>query len=177
MDKTFERLYDRYHTNLFQFLFYMVKNRAIAEELVQEVYINVLRSYHNYEERSNEKTWLFAIARNIAIDYLRTHNRRTSRWLSKFDFNKQHPKDEAPLPEEILLQKEEVQAIYKCLRECTLDQQQVLILRYIQELSINETAEILNWSVSKVKTTQHRAIKALRELVDDPSNHQLKGVL
>ncbi|MFP3442000.1 sigma-70 family RNA polymerase sigma factor, partial [Pantoea sp. SIMBA_133] len=80
-------------------------------------------------------------------------------------------------PEEILLQKEEVQAIYKCLRECTLDQQQVLILRYIQELSINETAEILSWSVSKVKTTQHRAIKALRELVDDPANHQLKGVL
>ncbi|WP_347552180.1 RNA polymerase sigma factor SigX [Pseudalkalibacillus hwajinpoensis] len=177
MDQTFERLYDNYHSNLFQFIFYMVKNRAVAEELVQEVYINVLRSYDNYEERSNEKTWLFAIARNVAIDYLRTYNRRTTRWLSKFDFNKQQTKDLAPLPEEILLQKEEVQAIYHCLKSCTIDQQEVLILRYIQELSINETAEILNWSVSKVKTTQHRALKALRELADDQMKNQLKGVL
>ncbi|MDP4551830.1 RNA polymerase sigma factor SigX [Alkalihalobacillus macyae] len=177
MDNVFDRLYEHYHTNLFQFIFYMVKNRAVAEELVQEVYIKVLRSYQNYEERSNEKTWLLAIARNVAIDYLRTHNRRTSRWLSKFDFNKQQTEDNAPLPDEILVQKEEVQGVYKCLRECTLDQQQVLILRYIQELSVNETAEILNWSVSKVKTTQHRAIKALRELVDDKTNSQLKGVL
>ncbi|TKD68780.1 RNA polymerase sigma factor SigX [Pseudalkalibacillus hwajinpoensis] len=177
MDKIFDRLYEHYHTNLFQFIFYMVKNRAVAEELVQEVYINVLRSYQYYEERSNEKTWLLAIARNVAIDYLRTHNRRTSRWLSKFDFNKQQTEDSTPLPDEILVQKEEVQGVYKCLKECTLDQQQVLILRYIQELSINETAEILNWSVSKVKTTQHRAIKALRELVDEQTNSQLKGVL
>ncbi|MGB8000572.1 MAG: RNA polymerase sigma factor SigX [Anaerobacillus sp.] len=177
MDKTFERLYESYHTNLFQFLFYMVKNRSIAEELAQEVYIKVLRSYHNYEEQSTEKTWLLAIARNVAIDYLRTHNRRTSRWLSKFEFNKHQTKDNTPLPEEILLQKEEVQGVYKCLKECTLDQQQVLILRYIQELSINETAEILNWSVSKVKTTQHRALKTLRELVHDHTKSELKGVL
>lgn len=177
MSDTFDRLYNDYHTTLFQFLFYMVKNRAVAEELVQEVYIKVLRSYHSYEERSNEKTWLLTIARNVAIDYLRTHNRRTSRWLSKFEFNKQNTKDDTPLPEEIVMQKEEVQAIYHSLKNCTLDQQQVLILRYIQEFSINETAEVLEWSVSKVKTTQHRAIKALRALLNDEMKTNLKGVL
>ncbi|WP_377891292.1 RNA polymerase sigma factor SigX [Alkalihalobacillus sp. R86527] len=177
MNETFDRLYNDYHTTLFQFLFYMVKNRAVAEELVQEVYIKVLRSYHSYEERSNEKTWLLTIARNVAIDYLRTHNRRSSRWLSKFEFNKQNTKDDTPLPEEIVMQKEEVQAIYHSLKNCTLDQQQVLILRYIQEFTVNETAEVLEWSVSKVKTTQHRAIKALRELLDDHTKTNLKGVL
>lgn len=177
MNETFDRLYNDYHATLFQFLFYMVKNRAVAEELVQEVYIKVLRSYHSYEERSNEKTWLLTIARNVAIDYLRTHNRRSSRWLSKFEFNKQNAKDDTPLPEEIVMQKEEVQAIYHSLKNCTLDQQQVLILRYIQEFTVNETAEVLEWSVSKVKTTQHRAIKALRELLDDHTKTNLKGVL
>ncbi|MCA0989097.1 RNA polymerase sigma factor SigX [Guptibacillus algicola] len=177
MNETFDRLYNDYHATLFQFLFYMVKNRAVAEELVQEVYIKVLRSYHSYEERSNEKTWLLTIARNVAIDYLRTHNRRSSRWLSKFEFNKQNAKDATPLPEEIVMQKEEVQAIYHSLKNCTLDQQQVLILRYIQEFTVNETAEVLEWSVSKVKTTQHRAIKALRELLDDHTKTNLKGVL
>ncbi|WP_270182525.1 RNA polymerase sigma factor SigX [Alkalihalobacillus sp. CinArs1] len=177
MNETFDRLYNDYHATLFQFLFYMVKNRAVAEELVQEVYIKVLRSYHSYEERSNEKTWLLTIARNVAIDYLRTHNRRTSRWLSKFEFNKQNTKDDTPLPEEIVMQKEDVQAIYHSLKNCTLDQQQVLILRYIQEFTVNETAEVLQWSVSKVKTTQHRAIKALRELLDDQMKTNLKGVL
>ena len=177
MNDTFDRLYNDYHTTLFQFLFYMVKNRAVAEELVQEVYIKVLRSYHSYEERSNEKTWLLTIARNVAIDYLRTNNRRTSRWLSKFEFNKQNTKDDTPLPEEIVMQKEEIRAIYHSLKNCTLDQQQVLILRYIQEFSVNETAEVLEWSVSKVTTTQHRAIKALRELLDDQMKTNLKGVL
>jgi RNA polymerase sigma-70 factor, ECF subfamily len=71
------------------------------------------------------------------------------------------------LPGEIAQQREEIRDIYKCLDECTMDQKMVVILRYIHELSISETAEALTWTESKVKTTQHRAIKTLRKKMED----------
>jgi RNA polymerase sigma-70 factor (ECF subfamily) len=61
------------------------------------------------------------------------------------------------------MQREEYQYIYQCLDHCTVDQRIVIIMRYIQELSIAETAEALNWTESKVKTTQHRALKVLKK--------------
>ena len=70
-DSVFHRLYDSYHQDVFQFLIYLVKNRQTAEDLVQEVYVRVLRAYSSFEGKSSEKTWLFSIAKNIAIDHFR----------------------------------------------------------------------------------------------------------
>ncbi len=67
MEETFQILYDAYHQDLYQFLFYMVKDKSQAEDLAQEVYIRVLNSYHTFEGRSSEKTWLLSIARHVAI--------------------------------------------------------------------------------------------------------------
>ncbi len=55
MEETFQILYDAYHQDLYQFLFYMVKDKSQAEDLTQEVYIRVLNSYHTFEGRSSEK--------------------------------------------------------------------------------------------------------------------------
>jgi RNA polymerase sigma-70 factor, ECF subfamily len=71
------------------------------------------------------------------------------------------------LPEEIAVQREEIQLIYRCLDLCTIDQRLVIIMRYIHELSINETADSLGWTESKVKTTQHRALKVLKKHMED----------
>jgi RNA polymerase sigma-70 factor (ECF subfamily) len=70
--------------------------------------------------------------------------------------------DPTPLPEEMAIQNEEVQLMYRCLDKCTMDQRLVIVLRFIQSLSIAETAEALGWTESKVKTTQHRALKVLK---------------
>ena len=162
MDSVFHNLYNKYHRDVFQFLFYMVKNREQAEDLVQEVYIRVLKSYHRFEGKSSEKTWLFSIARNVAIDYFRKQKGWKQRIMEKFDWSTQQVKDSNPLPEEFATQKEEIQQMYHCLDFCTVDQRMVIIMRYIQDLSIAETALALNWTESKVKTTQHRALKALK---------------
>ncbi len=163
MDSVFEDLYHKYHQDVFQFLVYMVQNREQAEDLVQEVYIRVLKSYETFEGKSSEKTWLFSIAKNVAIDHFRKQRNWKDRILEKFDWGKQELKSSEALPEEITLANEEIQALYKCLQNCSTDYRLVIIMRYIQELSIIETAEVLGWTESKVKTTQHRAIKALRE--------------
>ncbi|MGN1401256.1 MAG: RNA polymerase sigma factor SigX [Bacillus sp. (in: firmicutes)] len=165
MDSVFQRLYDNYHQDVFQFLFYMVKNKETAEDLMQEVYMKVLRSYGSFEGKSSEKTWIFSIARNTAIDFFRKEKRWKHRIFPHFDWLRESISDEAPLPYELAELKDEIQAVYKGLDRCTVDQRSVLLLRYTQSLSIAETAEILGWTESKVKTTQHRGLKAIREIL------------
>lgn len=167
MDSVFDELYSKYHHDVFQFIFYMVKNREQAEDLVQEVYIRVLKSYDRFEGKSSEKTWLFSIARNVAIDYFRKQKGWRQKIAEKFDWTTGQIKDDSPIPEEIALQNEEISLIYQCLDHCTVDQRMVIILRYIQELTIIETAEALGWTESKVKTTQHRALKVLKKEMEE----------
>ncbi|MCR6097819.1 RNA polymerase sigma factor SigX [Salipaludibacillus agaradhaerens] len=170
MREEFERLYQTYHHQLFQYLFYLVRNRETAEELVQEVYIKVLNSYETFEGKSSEKTWLYSIAKHVAIDWIRKQSRKKRRSEGKeYEWSEREfeIEDNEPLPEEIVVQKEEVQHIYKMLEKCSQDQQQVVLLRYIQSLSIAEAADILGWTESKVKTTQHRAIKALKRHLEE----------
>ncbi|CAM5181175.1 RNA polymerase sigma (SigX) subunit OS=Ureibacillus acetophenoni OX=614649 GN=SAMN05877842_10421 PE=3 SV=1 [Ureibacillus acetophenoni] len=78
-ESIFHRLYDTYHQDVFQFLIYLVKNRSVAEDLSHEVYVRVLKSYDRFEGKSSEKTWLFAIAKNVAIDYFRKNTVRAAR--------------------------------------------------------------------------------------------------
>ncbi|CAG9622328.1 RNA polymerase sigma factor SigX [Sutcliffiella rhizosphaerae] len=167
MNTVFQELYEKYHHDLYQFLFYMVNNKEQAEDLVQEVYIKVLRSYDSFEGKSSEKTWLFSIAKHVAIDSFRKHKGWKNKLLETFDWNKQQVKDCSPLPEEIALQNEQVQQMYRCLDKCKVDHRLVLVLRYIQALSIQETASVLGWTESKVKTTQHRALKVLKTYMEE----------
>lgn len=175
----FDRLYETYHHTLFQYLFYMVRNREVAEELVQEVYIKVLNSFQSFEGKSSEKTWLYSVAKHVGIDWIRSQSRKKRKWEGQqFEWSEREfeLQDHAPLPEEILVQKDEVQQIYQMLKRCTDDQQQVIILRYIQALSISETADVLGWTESKVKTTQHRAIKALKQHMESYLDYDVKEV-
>lgn len=178
MRSEFERLYTAYHHQLFQYLFYMVRNREVAEDLVQEVYIKVLNSFETFEGKSTEKTWLYSVAKHVGIDWIRKQSRKKRKWEGKeYEWSEREfeIEDKNPLPEEIVLQKDEVQQVYRVLKTCTEDQQQVVLLRYVQSLSISETADVLGWTESKVKTTQHRAIKTLQknlEEIQGPLEHE-----
>ena len=162
-ESIFHRLYDLYHQDVFQFLTYLVKNRSIAEDLSHEVYVRVLKSYQNFQGKSSEKTWLFAIAKNVAYDYFRKNNVRKARTFEGYNWDNNQLVSKEKLPDVLLELNDEMKQILNALEHCTEDQKMVIVLRYFQELSISETAAILNWSEGKVKTTQHRAIKQLRE--------------
>ena len=162
-DSVFHHLYDHYHQDVFQFLIYLVKNRQTAEDLVQEVYVRVLKAYSKFEGKSSEKTWLFSIAKNVAIDHFRKQTVRKKRAFDSFDWETMQLSSPDMLPEDLVVLSDEMRAMLKALDTCTGDQKLVVIMRYFQDLSISETAQVLEWSEGKVKTTQHRAIKALRE--------------
>lgn len=65
-----------------------------------------------------------------------------------------------------MIDQQEIVSVLELLESCTFDQQLVIIMRYLNDLTIADTAEVLNWSEGKVKTTQHRALKHLRIQAD-----------
>ena len=164
-DSVFHRLYDEYHQDVFQFLVYLVKNRHLSEDLMHEVYIRVFRAYDRFEGKSSEKTWLFSIAKNVAIDHFRKTAVRKKHSTDFFDWETQQLVSKERIPEEVAQLNEDKILLYTMLDECTGDQKMVIIMRFFQDLSIAETADVLGWTEGKVKTTQHRAIKSLREKI------------
>ncbi len=162
-DSVFHRLYDQYHQDVFQFLVYLVKDRHVAEDLMHEVYVRVLRAYDRFQGKSSEKTWLFSIAKNVAIDHFRKSAVRKKHSMDFFDWETQQLVSTERIPEEVSLLNEDKVRLYRMLDLCTGDQKLVIIMRFFQDLSIAETAEVLEWSEGKVKTTQHRAIRSLRQ--------------
>lgn len=162
-ESIFHRLYDEYHQDVFQFLIYMVKNRSVAEDLSHEVYVRVLKSYDSFQGNSSEKTWLFSIAKNVAIDYFRKMAVREKHHFNAFQWEQEQLISTAKSPEQFMELSEDLRTLLQALELCTGDQKMVIVMRFFQELSIQETADILGWTEGKVKTTQHRAIRALRE--------------
>ncbi|MGE7779866.1 RNA polymerase sigma factor SigX [Peribacillus sp. NPDC097264] len=169
MNSIFHDLYEKYHQEIYQFIYYMTKDRETAEDLVQEVYIRIMKAYNRFEGNSSEKTWMYSIARNVTIDYFRKQKGWKNKIIPNIDWDGQMIKDNQPIPEEVAIMNDNVREIYRCLNRCTVNQKAVIILRYIQGMSISETAGVLNWSESKVKTTQHRALKAIKKMMDDSS--------
>lgn len=164
MDESiFHQLYEKYHHDVFKFLIYLTRDRVQAEDLVHEVYVRVLKAYPKFKGESTEKTWLFAIAKNVAIDHFRKQSVRSQRNDAYFDWETTEIVSQRPLPDDFIVQNEQMQELLQALDTCTEDQLFVIHLRYLQDLSIAETAKILGWTESKVKTTQHRAIKALKK--------------
>lgn len=171
-DSVFHRLYDQYHQDVFQFLLYMVKNKQTAEDLMHEVYVRVLKAFSRFEGKSSEKTWLFSIAKNVAIDHFRKSSVRKRHAFDFFDWEKQELRSTEALPEELAEMNDEMKQLLNALDECTGDQKMVVIMRYFQDLSISETSQILGWTEGKVKTTQHRAIHKLRDRLTGHSDRR-----
>lgn len=165
-ESIFHRLYDMYHQDVFNFLFYLIKNRSAAEDLSHEVYVRVLKSYERFEGKSSEKTWLFSIAKNVAIDHFRKKQIRDKHAFTAFDWETEQLISPMPTPEQFTELNEQLQQLLVALEECTGDQKMVVVMRYLQDLSIQETAEVLGWTTAKVKTTQHRALKSLRQILE-----------
>ena len=164
MKSTFDEIYDKYHQDIYQFVFYMVKDKQLCDDLVQDTYIKILQSLSTFRGESSKKTWLLSIARHVVIDYFRSQKRKRNYILDFFNWHDKGEliQDHLPLPDDIVIKNEEIKKVYHYLDKCTPDQKSVLILRFIQSLSIQETAEVLDFSISKVKTTQHRGLKVIR---------------
>jgi RNA polymerase sigma-70 factor (ECF subfamily) len=161
--EAFGRLYERYADRVFRFLFAHVDNRLDAEDLTEDVFLRVWRSLPNYREQGVPfLAYLFRIARNALIDHYRrsglTKNQVSIEDLSLHDGN--------PGPGESAISSLEREELRVSLEQLRDDYRTVLVLRFLSELSPEETAQVMGRTPGAVRVLQHRALSALRSMLD-----------
>lgn len=152
-------LFDRYHVPLFDFLSRMTGNRQVSEDLVQEVFLRVLKYRGTYREGARFGTWIFSIARNVRTDYF--SRRELAVPLSE---DALEAPDNSPGPEgetEMASASGRLRAALMRLRE---DRRELLILARYQCMKHEAIAELLGIDTGTVKVRVHRALKELREI-------------
>jgi RNA polymerase sigma-70 factor, ECF subfamily len=153
-------LYARYHVRVFRFVVRMVRDEAMAEDLISEVFLDVWRQAGRFEGRSTVSTWMLAIARFKALSALR---RRLDGELDEETASAiEDPTDD---PEIALEKKDKSAMIRKCLVGLSAEHREIIDLVYYHEKSVGEVAEIVGIPENTVKTRMFYARKRLAELL------------
>ncbi|MBZ0288135.1 MAG: RNA polymerase sigma factor [Anaerolineae bacterium] len=157
-------LVQRHHSPLLGFLYRMTGgDRALAEDLVQETFLRVLRSISQYQYPRPVKPWLYMIATNLARDhYKRAEMRHTQ---SMPDETVAMNGQQEWMPEEALIFDDETRRAVNALHNLPNHQREAVILRYYQELALAEIAEILDVPVGTVKSRISLGLGRLREML------------
>ncbi|WP_422124511.1 RNA polymerase sigma factor [Planococcus sp. X10-3] len=153
----FQEVYEAYSEQVYRYIFYLLRDKELSEDLTQDVFLKVYRNLDQFNQDSTIVTWILKIARNLTYDYL-----RRKRIVSFLHIESQSHSSEERSPEESFLTKESAEYLYISMGRLKRDYQEVLILRKINDFSIKETAEILGWTENKVQTKTARAFKKLR---------------
>lgn len=136
----------------------MINDVHQAEDLTQETFIKAYRYLDLESEVNYPKTFLYRIAHNLTVDHVR---KKAPIYMVKELFSSK--KDSSQSIESVIQIREDSKVLYESLQLLKPSYRQVIILRKIEEFSIQETAQILNWSISKVKSTLYRALRALED--------------
>lgn len=154
-------LYNEHLQDVYQYCLYFTNNQAEAEDLTQDIFIKVMKNYHSFQGHSSVKTWILSIARHTTIDYFRRI--KIQHFLPELFSRIQN--STYGNPEVRYEHQEDWEKLQTALLNLKPDFRNVVILRGLKELSIKETAEVLNWKESKVKVDYHRALKQLQAYI------------
>lgn len=152
-------LYQRYHKRVFHFVRRFVNDAAVAEDLTNDVFIEVWQKAAVYEGRSKVSSWLLGVARYKALSELR----KTKPVHSKSEQILDALEDDADDPEMVTQKRDKGAAIKRCIATLSPDHRTILELIYYHEKSIEEVAEILDIPKNTVKTRTFHARKQLSE--------------
>lgn len=150
-------IYDQYHQPIYRFVYFKTSNVEVARDLTADVFQRLVKTME-HDEMAIEKVapWLYRAAQNIVIDHYRKQSFRQHLPLSEALV------DESDAPEDLVEQKLSAQVIKTALQLLTPEQKQVIELKFLQELTNKEAAEIMDKPISAVKALQHRAVAALK---------------
>jgi RNA polymerase sigma-70 factor (ECF subfamily) len=168
-EEGFSYLAGKYHRSILHFLFRMVRNEAIAEELTQEVFLRVYRSRESYRAEAKFTTWLYRIATNLAVNHARdTRHERTATTvlLDAVDVEtgtRPDVADDEPSVEQRLLREERMAAIRTHVMSLPERQRMAVVMHKYQGMDYRQIGEVLKLSESATKSLLFRAYKTLRE--------------
>jgi len=157
-----ETLYMRHQNRIFGFIARIVRNEAVAEELTNEVFVDVWKHARGYEGRSAATTWLLSIAHNRAVSALR--KRREEPWD---DDRAAALLDDADDSEVAAQKADKSRLLRRCINALATDYREIVDLVYFHELSVSEASAVLSIPEGTVKTRLFNARKRLSELLKD----------
>ncbi|PIT88234.1 MAG: hypothetical protein COU29_03130 [Candidatus Magasanikbacteria bacterium CG10_big_fil_rev_8_21_14_0_10_36_32] len=165
-ESSFANLVRKYLRPIYNFVYRYVGNAQEAEDVVQVTFVKVWKNIKKFDQTRSFKTWIFNIAKNTAIDFL-----RKKKTIPFSDFEDDNGKnylednlsDVTPLPPELFDQKDLSQHLTLAMQKLTPKYQVVLSLRYIEQLTFQEIAEVLGEPMNTVKNRCWRAVEMLRQ--------------
>jgi RNA polymerase sigma factor (sigma-70 family) len=163
-EKALETIIFRYHSKIFSYIYRMSKNYHSANDITQEVFIKICRSIKKYNPEFLFKTWIYAIASNTCKDYLK------SAYVKNIIPGFEMPEnilDNGDTPEAFLLKQDEREAIIGILNNLGDIHREVIILRFYEELKLEEIALVLNIPVGTVKSRLSTGLHNLKKLLKE----------
>jgi RNA polymerase sigma-70 factor, ECF subfamily len=157
-----DRLIEQYQHRLLRYLIYLTSNRDLAEDMFQETWIRVLERGHQYDGKHEFSTWLYAVARNLTIDYLRKKHPVSLDGLME---NEEHaplePADTRPMAWEVLLQHEQAERVSAALVSIPAEYRETVVLRFQEGLALDEIAMVTGAPLGTVKSRLYRGLNML----------------
>ncbi len=167
----FGQLYERYVERIFNYVYYRTGNVHDAEDLTARVFQRAMKHIVNYTDRGVPfSAWLYRIAHNLVANWHRDRSRK-----------QEIPLDDLPIlpargdhPEKSLVRSQEQDALLKMIRTLPAERQNLLILKFVENMSNAEIGAIMRRSEGAVKSLYHRTLLALRDQLED-QNLNLEG--
>lgn len=159
-------LYDRYFDRVYSLVFNQVdRNREVAEDIVQETFLAALKSAKGFKGRSSAYTWLCSIAYHKIADHYRRQSRERKRIVSGVDMDSVDTSENPgaqPQPDSMIESAETRQVVNEALSKLPWDYRQVLILKYVEEMSVQEISQVMDRSPKSIEGLLTRSRKALQ---------------
>ena len=163
-----DELIDQYQHRLLRYLLFLTGNREVSEDLFQETWIRVLLRGAQYNGKARFDTWLFTIARNLVIDLSRKRTAVSLEELSESsedDRPIEFPNDD-PSPLEQIQTAEDRAEVSEVLHKLEYSSREVLVLRFYEELSLEEISGVTKAPLSTVKSRLYRGLAALKPEIE-----------
>ena len=160
----FSDLFDRYYDVVFRYVLFRMNDRTLAEDVTQETFLRALRRITSVTYQGRDiGAWFVTIARNLIFDHVKSSRYRLESTTS--DIVELSPRTHGP--EQQVLDMATNEELLRCVRKLNADQQECISLRFLQGLSVAETAKIMDRNEGAVKALQHRAVRRLAQLLPE----------
>jgi RNA polymerase sigma-70 factor (ECF subfamily) len=159
VEQAFVELYRRRHNDVYRFAFAMAKSRSFAQDVTQEVFLNVLENASRFDgAKGSVRAWLFGCARYVTLDRLRLERRWTDDMPAELA---------TPDGDERLLTDQRIERLHAAIARLPIEYRETLVLFELQELSYAETAAVLDCPVGTVRSRLHRGRALLSAMLDE----------
>ena len=164
-DASFGLLLDKHRSPVIHFVYRMVQNRALAEELAQEVFLRVYRSRSSYEPTAKFTTWLFRIATHLALNALRDGKKQRAEARLDVEWAEtpgRQVSDARPSVEQVMVHQARLEEVRRAVAHLPEKQRAAVLMHKYEEMEYSQIAKVLNCSESAVKSLLFRAYETLR---------------